>query len=302
MILMMIVTLYGLNIIYSDWQEIKLIPLRIRITNDLHHNIGGVGITIDDKFIGQTNEMGEITALIAKPNDIHILARKHPFHTLDTTFSLQNNVLDVGFLMRKPFASLKIVALNESGKPLKDASVTLNRNEFGQTDENGSFLVSKALYLLDSVEVKLNKDGFKNLIDYVFLADTSQETCFTMVKKTTPTPAKTKSVSRPKPSFQSHFDLANRYLDKAISGDAKSYGRALSEINIAIRSRPKYVPAKQLKVEILYNFAKSLRDSKLLDEAANRCGEALKVYRDIPEDQMLREIQKLKGEIDNKLN
>jgi len=299
---MLIVTLYGLNVIYSDWEEIELIPLKIRITNDLRHSIGGVGITIDDKFIGQTNEMGEITALIAKPDDIHILARKHPFHALDTTISLQNNGLDVGFLMRKPFASLKIVALNESGEPLKDASITLNRNEFGQTDENGSFLINETLHLLDSVEVKLNKDGFENLIDYVFLADTSQETNFTMVKKATPTPTKTKSVSRPKPDFQSHFDLANRYLDKAISGDTKSYGRALSEINTAISSRPKYVPAKQLKVEILYNFAKSLRDSKLLNEAANRCGEALKVYKDIPEDQIFQEIQKLKAEIDKKLN
>jgi tetratricopeptide (TPR) repeat protein len=104
-----------------------------------------------------------------------------------------------------------------------------------------------------------------------------------------------------KPEFQSHFELANNYLDKAISGQAKFYGSSLREIDKAIAARPKSLPAKQLKVEILYNFAQSLKESKLLREASNRCEEALKLYNQIPQDQRYDEIQKLKSEIDKSM-
>jgi len=301
-ILMLIITFYGLNTVRSDWNQIKLIPVKVRIANELRSWITGVDVAIDNQFKGRTNEMGEVTALIAKPGNIHIVAQKYPYRTLDTTISLSDNGLDASFSMYKPFAALQINALTESGEAIKDANIVLNKKEFGRTDENGSLSIRETLRLLDSVEVKLNKEGFENLIEYVYLADTSQESSYTMVKKAAPAPSKPKPKPKPKPDFQSHFDLANRYLDKAIAGDIKSYGRALNEISAAISSRPKYVPAKQLKVEILYNFAKSLRDSKLLNEAANRCGEALKVYKDIPQDQMFQEIQKLKTEIDKKLN
>jgi tetratricopeptide (TPR) repeat protein len=300
---MLIITYYGLSTIRSDWNKIKMIPVKVRITNDLRLWIAGVDVTIDNEPVGQTNELGEVTALIAKPGNIHILARENPYHPLDTTISLSDKGLDISFLMSKPFAALKIIALTESGEPVKDANIVLNKKEIGKTDESGSLLISETLHLQDSVEVRLSKDGYENRVDHIYLADASQNAGYTMVKKTTPaTPPKPTPKPAPTPDFQSHYDLANQHLDKAIAGDAKFYGRALNEINTAISSRPKYVPAKQLKVEILYNFAKTLRDSKLYNEAANRCGEALKVYRDIPEDQMFLDIQKLKGEIDKKLN
>jgi hypothetical protein len=304
-VLMLIISFYGLNTIHSDWNKIKLIPIKVRIANELRRWIAGVDITIDNQFMGQTNDLGEITALIDKPGNIHIVAQKQPYHPLDTTISLPDKGLDVSFLMSKPFAALQIVALNGSGEPIKDAKVLLNKNEFGQTDENGSLLVNNTLHLLDSVEVRLSKDGFENQVGHVYLADVNQKADYTMVKKTAATvaaPIPKPKPPAPKPDFQSHYDLANQYLDKAIAGDSKFYGRALSEINTAINASPKHIPAKQLKVEILYNFAKSLRDSKLYNEAANRCGEALKVYKEIPEDQMFNDIQKLKTEIDKKLN
>jgi len=299
---MLIITFYGLSTIRSDWNQIKLIPIKVRIANDLRRWIAGVDITIDNHLIGQTNELGEVTALIAKPGDIRVIAKKNPYIELDTTITLPDNGLDVSLLMFKPYADLQITALTESGEPIKDANVVLNKKDFGRTDESGNLSVTETLHLLDSVEVKLNKDGYENLVDHVYLANTGQNASYTMVKKAVQAPQKTKPAPAPKPEFQSHFDLANQHLDKAIAGDSKFYGRALSEINTAINSRPKYVPAKQLKVEILYNFAKSLRDSKLYNEAANRCGEALKVYKEIPEDQMFLDIQKLKAEIDKKLN
>lgn len=302
-VLMLIIAFYGMNTIHSDWNRIKQIPLKIRIANDFRQGIAGVEINIDRQFIGQTNELGEIMASLGQPGNIHITAQKPPFHPLDTTISLTDNGLNISFVMNKPSAALQIVALSEAGEPIRNANIVLNKKDFGQTDENGSLSVS-TLHLLDSIEVKLSKDGFETRIDNIYLADANQMASFTLAKKEiAAAPVKPdKPASTPQPEFQAHFDLAGQYLDKAISGDTKFYGRALSEINAAISSRPKYVPAKQLKVEILFNFAKSLRESKLLNEAANRCGEALKVYKDIPEDQMFQEVQKLKAEIDKKLN
>lgn len=302
-LLMLIIIFYGLSTIRSDWNKIKLIPLKVRIANDFRQGIAGVEINIDKQFIGQTNELGEITASIGQTGNIRITAQKSPYHPLDTTISLTDNMLNVNFVLSKPFAALQIVALSEIGEPIRNANIVLNKKDYGQTDENGSLSVNN-LHLLDSVEVRLSKDGYETKIDNIYLAGTDQKANFTLAKKEiSAAPAKLdKPASTPQPDFQSHFDLANQYLDKAISGDTKFYGRALNEINAAISSRPKYVPAKQLKVEILFNFAKSLRNSKLYAEAANRCGEALKVYKEIPEDQMFLEVQKLKAEVDKKLN
>jgi len=299
---MLVISIYGLSIIYSDWQEIKLIQLKVKITDEQRNLISDVEISLDQNLAGKTDALGELTSLISKPGNIFIRADKYPYTVIDTTIFLPDSGLDVSFQMRKPFASLSLMAFDESGAILADAKVMLNRKESGQTDENGVLLIRETLRLLDSVEVKLTKDGFDNLTDYIYLANTNQEASFVLNKKAKAAPAKPKPVAKPKPDFQSYFNKANQYLDRAISGDMKYYGRALSEINSAISTRPKYVPAKQLKVEILFNFAKSLQSSKLLNEAANRCGEALKVYRDMPQDQMYLEIQKLKGEIDNKLN
>ena len=52
----------------------------------------------------------------------------------------------------------------------------------------------------------------------------------------------------------------------------------------------------------LFNFAKSLRDSNLPYEAVNRLGEALKMYRDIPQDPLYDQVDKLKMEIERDLS
>ena len=136
------------------------------------------------------------------------------------------------------------------------------------------------------------------------VADIIQVDSFTMVKKTAPARpvATTPPKPKPEPDFQTYVNRASNYLDRAISGESKYFGRALTEIEKAIRAKPKSLLAKQLKVEILFNFAKSLRDSNLPYEAVNRLGEALKMYRDIPQDPLYDQVDKLKMEIERDLS
>jgi hypothetical protein len=196
---------------------------------------------------------------------------------------------------------MTIIPLDKSAEPLSNVEINSPEGKIGQTDEEGKITATDSFYILDSVDVKLSKKGYKDLSQTIVISELQQTASFTMVKRTTPSP-KPPPASSPKSDFQTHFNLANRHLDRAISGESKYFGKALNEVDKALGFRPRYQLAKQLKVEILFNFAKSLRDSKLLYEAANRCGEALKIYNEIPEDHLYNEVQKLKNEIDKKLN
>lgn len=302
LILIIIIVIYEFGVIYGDWSHIRLIPVKITVNNDLRFPIAGAAITIDEDYIGQTDEAGQLTAFLSELGRIHILARKKPFNDVDTTISLESDPLNISLSMHRPYSALTVAVLDESGEPLDDVAIESKEENIGKTGEDGKFTASESFRILDSIYVKLSKKGYKDLSQDILLSELEQTASFTMVKGTAPPPVTKPPVSPPKPDFQTHFDLANRYLDRAISGESKYFGRALNEIDRAIAIRPRYQLAKQLKVEILFNFAKSLRDSNLLYEAANRCGEALKVYQEIPQDQMFYEVQKLKAEVDEKLN
>ena len=181
--------------------------------------------------------------------------------------------------------------------------MTAEGKDLGQTGEDGSLIISKSLHIDDTVDVKLSKSGYDDLSENIYLADLSQMDSLIMSKKTAPSRPTTTTPPKPKsqPSFQTYMNRASNYLDRAISGDSKYFGKALNEIDKAIGVRPRSMPAKQLKVEILYNFAKSLRESNLPYEAINRLGEALKMYRDIPQDPLYNEVDKLKREIEKEL-
>lgn len=300
-IIMFIVTVFELSIIYADWNRINLIPLNISIINDLHLPVPGVGLTIDREFIGQTGLDGEIQALISESGEVHLNAKKNPFNDLDTTIFVGDDGINIILSMNRPYAILKIIASDESGVPLEGVGIALNKEEVGKTGKDGGLTIIETVRLLDSIDVKLSKAGYKDLSEDIYLTDFNHAGTFTMVKGATPSRSVKSTPSKPKPSFQSHFGLANSYLDRAIAGQPKYFGRALKEIDKAIGIRPKYLLAKQLKVEILFNFAKSLRDSNLTYEAANRLGEALKIYRNIPQDALYNEVDKLKMEMDKKL-
>jgi hypothetical protein len=301
-ILMLVVCAYELSIIYSDWKMIKKMPFKIGIVNDQHAPVAEVSISLNGSFIGQTNAKGEITTLIPKAGDFRITASKKPLVDIDTTVTVSESGLNAIFAMTRPFSSLTLFVGENSGKPLSGVSVLLNNKDYGRTGSDGSLLVDNVFRLNDNVQVKLSKDGFNDLAAGADLTSLAQADSFTMVAKTVEKKPKPQvKPPPPKPEFQSHFDLANRYLDRAISGESKYFGSSLREIDQAIRARPGYLPAKQLKVEILYNFAKSLKDAGLMYEAANRCGEALKIYNSIPQDQMYEEVNKLKAEVDRNL-
>lgn len=298
---MIIIAIFEFGVIYSDWNYIRLTPVNITVNNEHYFPIPGVAITIDGDFIGQTDDIGEITALLSEPDRAHISARKKPFNDIDTTISADDSGSDITLSMNRPFTAMTIIALDKSGEPLSNVEINSPEGKIGQTDEEGKITATDSFYILDSVDVKLSKKGYKDLSQTIVISELQQTASFTMVKRTTPSP-KPRPAPAPKSDFQTHFNLANRHLDRAISGESKYFGKALNEVDKALGFRPKYQLAKQLKVEILFNFAKSLRDSKLLYEAANRCGEALKIYNEIPEDQLYHEVQKLKNEIDKKLN
>jgi hypothetical protein len=279
-----------------------LIPVKITVNNDLRFPIAGAAVTIDENYIGQTDELGQLTAFLSKPGQVQIVVKKKPFDDIDTTILAQSNARSIALSMHRPYSALTVVVLDESGQPLDGVDIESEEKNIGKTGEDGRFTANESFRILDSVYVKLSKKGYRDSSQDILLSELEQTASFTMVKGATPPPATKPPPSPPKPDFQTHFDLANRYLDRAISGESKYFGRALNEIDKAIAIRPRYQLAKQLKVEILFNFAKSLRDSNLLYEAANRCGEALKVYQEIPQDQMFYEVQKLKAEVDEKLN
>lgn len=302
-ILMAVIAVYELSVIYSDWSQIKKIPLNIKILDDIRLPVSGVNITIDGEYLGLTDIKGEIEALISDPGNIHVLGEKDPFSKLDTTIVLSDNGLTTVFSMNRPYSDLILTARDDSGQALRDVGVNINDTDLGKTGDDGSLRIADTLHMNDSIFVKLDKAGYRSENKYIYLSDTVITDAFTMVKETAPAPVKPK----PKPpapaerDFDSYFNSANRNLDKAISGEPKYFGRALGDIDKAISLRPRFMQAKQLKVEILFNFAKSLESSNLLYEAANRCGEALKIYQEIPQDQMYLDIQKLKSDLDNKL-
>jgi tetratricopeptide (TPR) repeat protein len=303
-LIMFIISAYELNIIRRDWKKVNSISLKISVLDDLRSPISGVSIEIDKKYVGQTDARGDLTALLSKPGKIQIAAKKEPLNAIDTTIVLKDDESRIAFSMTRPYSTLMITALDKSGKPLQSAEVYLGRSSFGETDANGMLTVPDTLHLFDSVYVKIIKKGFNDVLKSLYLAAATQADSFTLTEKTAPSasaPAPSTPAPAAQPDFQSHYDLANRYLDRAIGGESKYFGRALSEIDKAISARPKYPAAKQLKVEILFNFAKSLQNAGLLLEAANRCNEALKIYREIPEDPLMGEVQKLKAEIDEKL-
>jgi len=304
-IIMLFITIYELGVIYADWTKIKMISLNIRILNEQRLPVSDVSLTVNDDFAGFTNMEGKVVALISKPGDVRINIKKKPFDEMDTIMTVGEDGLDVNFTMNRPYSTLTIVAVGETGEPLQDVGIVAEGKTLGQTGEDGSLIISKSLHIDDTVDVKLSKSGYDDLSENIYLADLSQMDSLIMSKKTaparptttTPTPAKPKS----EPSFQTYVNRASGYLDRAISGDSKYFGKALNEIDKAIRVRPRSIPAKQLKVEILYNFAKSLRESNLPYEAVNRLGEALKIYRDIPQDPLYNEVDKLKKEIEREL-
>lgn len=308
-VIMLLITAYELNVIYADWSKIRLIPLNINVLNDVRTPIPGVGFTVNDNFVGQTNTQGKITALISKPGDVRIVARKKPFEDIDTTVTLGEEGSNLVFSMNRPFATLTIVTVNDEGEPLKEVGIVVEGKDRGQTGEDGSITISESVHILDSVDVKLSKSGFGDLSENIYLAEVNHIDSFTMVKGVAPPrPAPSRPVAtppppkpKPEPDFQEYVNRASNYLDRAISGESRYFGRALTEIENAIKVNPRSIPAKQLKAEILFNFAKSLRSSNLPYEAVNRLGEALKVYRDIPQDPLYFEVDKLKREIERDL-
>jgi len=309
-LIMSIITIYELSVIYADWNRIKMIPLQIAILSDARLPIPGVGVTINKDYIGQTDNNGKLTALISEAGKINVKVMKKPLADIDTTIFLEDTGTNVVFSMNRPYATLRIVTLNESGEPLGNVGISVDNKNRGQTGEDGSLEIAETVHVLDSIDVRLSKSGFNDLSKQIYLADAAQSESFTMTKKTasspgiSPAPAPSPAISPAPPSstpdFQTSYNLASRYLDRAISGQPKYFGQALNEIDKAISIRPKQLQAKQLKVEILYNFAKSLRDSGLPREAANRLGEALKLYGEIPRDPLYNEVQKLKAEVDKK--
>jgi hypothetical protein len=184
---------------------------------------------------------------------------------------------------------------------VNDVGVAMEGKDYGRTGEDGSVTISETAHILDSVDVKLSKSGYDDLTEVIYLADMSQTDSLTMVKRTAPVRPAVTEPPKPKVDFQTYVNRASNYLDRAISGETKYFGRALTEIDKALRAKPKSLLAKQLKVEILFNFAKSLRDSNLPYEAVNRLGEALKVYRDIPQDPLYDQVVRLKMEIEKEL-
>jgi|GEM_PF-3106009 len=304
-LIMLIITVYELSVIYADWKRIKLIPLNIKVMSDQRLPVSDVSFSVNNDFLGFSNMDGKFTALISKPGELKILARKKPFDDIDTTITMEEDGLDINFTMNRPFSTVTVVALNEAGEPLEDVSIAVEGKDRGRTDQAGSVTISESVHILDTVDVKMSKSGYDDLSENIYLADISYVDSFTMIKEAAPsipdTPKPPKPKPKPKPDFQTYVNRASNYLDRAISGESKYFGRALTEIEKAIKARPNSLLAKQLKVEILFNFAKSLRESNLPYEAVNRLGEALKMYRDIPQDPLYDQVDKLKMEIEREL-
>jgi hypothetical protein len=305
-LIMFLITIYELSVIYADWNRIKLIALNISVLNEQSSPIPGVSLTVDDELIGQTDEEGRIAAFISNPGEVHIVARKKPLRDIDTTVAFEEDGSSVIFSMVRPYAKLTLVTLDEGGAPLKDVSIRVQGKDQGQTGEDGRLTISDYVHILDSAKVKLSKSGFDDLSRDIYLADADNIDSLTMVKRTAssrpevtaPSRPEVTTPSRPGSDFQTYINAARNYLDRAISGESRYFGRALTEIDKAINANPRSIPARQIKVEILFNFAKSLRESNLPREAINRLGEAQKIYRNIPQDPLYFEIDKLKKELE----
>jgi hypothetical protein len=300
-LLMFLITLYELSVVYTDWSRIKSVALHISVLNDRSSPIPGVSLTIDDELIGQTDMEGKITALISNPGKIHLVARKKPLRDIDTSITLEEDGSRVVLAMNRPYAKLTLITLDEEGKPLRDVKIRMEGKDLGRTGDNGSITISDYVHILDSTNVNLSKSGYDDLSGDIYLADTNIEHSFAMVKGAVSSKPPAAAPSKPAPDFQNYINNARNYLDEAISGQSRYFGRALNEIDKAINTNPRSIPAKQLKVDILFNFAKSLRESKLPREAVNRLIEAQKIYGNIPHDQLYVEIDKLKKEIEKEL-
>jgi hypothetical protein len=302
-IAMLVIVIYEFGVIYADWNYISLMPVNITVNNEKHSPIPGVSVTINGDLIGNTSELGKVTALISETDRAKVSARKRPFIDIDTTISVSGTGSDITLVMNRPFSAITIFVVDKSGEPLSNVEINTDEGKVGETGQEGKISTADAFRLPDSVYVKLSKKGYKDLSEKLVIGELQQTASFTMAKEAAPTPKPPPSrpPSPPASNFQTHFDQANRYLDRAIGGESKYFGRALNEVDKALAFRPDYQLAKQLKVEILLNFARTLRDSNLLYEAANRCGEALKVYDEIPQDHLYLEVQKLKSEIDKEL-
>jgi hypothetical protein len=298
---MLVIVIYEFGLIYADWSRINLIPLNITVNDEERSPIPGVTIAVGGELVGETNGLGKITALISESDRAAISARERPYGDIDTTISVSGRRSDITLVMTRPFSAMTISVVDKSGQPLSNVEINTAKGKIGETDEEGKIFTSNAFHLLDSVYVRLSKKGYKELRQDLVIGEPEQTASFTMVKEEAPVSKPPPPSPPPTSDFQTHFDLANRYLDRAIGGESKYFGRALNEIDKALGFRPDYQQARQLKVEILLNFARSLRDSNLLYEAANRCGEALKVYEKMPQDHLYLEVQKLKSDIDKEL-
>jgi tetratricopeptide (TPR) repeat protein len=300
-LIMFLITIYELGVIYADWNRIRMIGLNIRVLNEQRLPVSDVSFSINGDFAGFTNMEGKFKALISEPGDIEITARKNPFDDIDTTIALKEEGSDLILTMNRPFATLTVVTMSETGEPLKDVGVFVQSKNQGSTGEDGSITISKSLHIHDTVDVKFSKSGFDELSENIYLSDVNHIDSFALVKRAVPSRPAVAAPPKPKPDFQSYVNRASNYLDRAISGESRYFGKALTEIEKALRAKPRSLLAKQLKVEILYNFAKSLRDSNLPYEAVNRLGEALKMYGDLPQDPLYDQVVKLKMEIEKEL-
>ena len=298
---MLVIVIYEFGLIYADWNRINLIPLNITVNDEERSPIPGVTISVGGELVGETNEVGKITALMSETDHADISARERPYDDIDTTISVSGRGSDITLVMTRPFSAMTILVVDKSGEPLSNVEINTAKGKIGETDKEGKIFTADAFHLLDSVYVRLSKKGYRDLKQDLVIGQPEQTASFTMVKEEAPVSKPPPPSPPPTSNFQTHFDLANRYLDRAIGGESKYFGRALNEVDKALGFRPDYQQAKQLKVEILLNFARSLRDSNLLYEAANRCGEALKVYEKMPQDHLYLEVQKLKSEIDKEL-
>jgi hypothetical protein len=300
-LIMLIITIYELGVIYADWNRIKLINLNVRVLNEQRLPVTDVSLTVNGDFAGFTNMEGKAVALLSEPGDVRISVKKKPFDDIDTTLTVGEDGLDVNFTMNRPYSTLTIVAMGETGEPLKDVGIVAQGEDLGRTGEDGSLIISGSLHIDDTVDVKLSKSGYDDLSENIFLMEISHVDSFTLIKRAIPARPAATPPPKPKVDFQTYVNRASNYLDRAISGETKFFGKALNEVEKALKAKPRSLLAKQLKVEILYNFAKSLRDSNLPYEAVNRLGEAIKMYRDIPQDPLYNEVDKLKREIEREL-
>jgi tetratricopeptide (TPR) repeat protein len=298
---MFLIAIYELGVIYADWNRIRLINLNIRVLNEQRLPVSDVSFSINGDFAGFTNMEGKVVALISKPGEVSVIARKKPFDDIDTTITLEEDGLDVNFTMNRPYADLTVVTLSETGEPLKDVGISVDGKDRGLTGEDGGITISEFLHIHDTVDVKLSKSGFDELSENIYLSDVNHIDSFALVKRAAPARPAAAAPPKPKPDFQTYVNRASNYLDRAISGESKYFGKALNEIEKALRAKPRSLLAKQLKVEILFNFAKSLRDSNLPYEAVNRLGEALKIYGDLPQDPLYEQVYRLKIEIEKEL-